>query len=437
MIKKTLLRWSRFLIFAGLFIVCPAILAFLLIDGTPVVTQHQKLSLDNVQQVADIVTRNKPGQMYKKQLKTVILSENDLNILLGYGMVHGFGSERVFTKVMLPEGRIHLFATVLLPYLPKDMYVNAMVSLKKGGALLDIDDLKIGSLTFPGRFINPAMGMLHEVLLGMDKYSRLYQHVHDIKDISIAQGRLKIVYEWDPATLKLMNNAGKELILSKEHQEKMLFYHNKLMQTLLPHKNKKISLAQVLRPMGQFLEAQSNISSDPVLENTALLQVLAVYSAGKDLGRFVNDDIQQKMVPFVQVSLTLLERTDLTKHLLISAGIAVSAGSKLSNLIGVAKEVDDSERGTGFSFADLAADQAGVRMGEMATLPSHQARWFQKKMSAIEREEDFMPAIDGLPEGIRKLEFRIRYKDLDSESYAMVNDEIGKRITECTLYKVP
>ncbi len=78
----------------------------------------------------------------------------------------------------------------------------------------------------------------------------------------------------------------------------------------------------------------------------------------------------------------------------------------MSNLIGIAKEVDDSDKGSGFSFADLAADNAGVKMGEIAVGHPEQAVLFRKRMGAIEQETDFMPLIDGLPEGIRKLEFK-------------------------------
>lgn len=91
--------------------------------------------------------------------------------------------------------------------------------------------------------------------------------------------------------------------------------------------------------------------------------------------------------------------------------------------------------GSGFSFADLAADKAGVKMGEIAVGPPEQVVLFGKRMGAIEQETDFMPLIDGLPEGIRKLEFKKKYTDLDSKSYIMLNEEIEKRIKECPVYR--
>jgi hypothetical protein len=51
------------------------------------------------------------------------------------------------------------------------------------------------------------------------------------------------------------------------------------------------------------------------------------------------------------------------------------------------------------------------------------------------READYMPAFDDLPEGLMELEFKARYKDLDSASYALVNREIERRLASCAIYR--
>ncbi len=431
---KKMIKLIFILFWAGL-ILWPAIVFFCLIDDTPLVSGHQKLTLDNVQKVKAIINDNKPRNMGRKQVRSMTLSENDLDTLLNYGVLHGLGTETLFTKIELPEKRIHLWITFSLPSNPLGRYLNAFISLKNSETFLDIDFLKAGKLTIPGIFINPVIRGIHHLLLYSELYKGLSQYIHAIRDISISSGYLSLVYEWDPAALGLMHETGKQLLLSKDHQEKLVLYYNKLVQILRPHQNKKISLAAILKPMWIFAREQSKISQTPVLENTALLQVLSLYSIGRGLKDLVHEDFKKQMEPFVAAFFTLYGRTDLPKHFLISAGLAVSAGSKLSNFIGIAKEVDDSDKGSGFSFADLAADKAGVRMGELSAGSPDQAAVFQKRMSDIEQETDFMPLIDGLPEGIRKLEFRKTYTDLDSESYAMINYEIDKRIKECPVYR--
>ena len=423
------------LLFLACLILFPVILLFSAMEDTALVSQHQRLSLDNVQRVKTLINANKPANVNKRQVRTVTLSENDLNLFLNYGILHGLGYERLFTKIELPENRIYLAVTFDLPANPLSRYFNLFMSLKKNGTLLDIEYLKAGRLTIPGIFIHPVLKTMNYFLLYSKLYTDLNRHVHRINDISIAKGWLNLVYEWDPKALGLIHEKGKQFLLPKDHQEKLVLYYNKLVQTLTPYKNKQVSLAIVLRPMAVFSQQQSKISNDPVLENTTLLQVLSLYAIRRGLKDLVHEDMQKQMEPPVAVDFTLYDRTDLPKHFLVSAGLAVSAGSRLSNFIGIAKEVDDSDKGSGFSFADLAADKAGVRMGILAAGSLETALIFQQRMVEIEQETDFMPRIDGLPEGIRKLEFQKRYRDLDSESYALVNGEIDRRINACPVFR--
>ena len=135
------------------------------------------------------------------------------------------------------------------------------------------------------------------------------------------------------------------------------------------------------------------------------------------------------------MNLTLIKRHDLAQHFLVSAAIAVSAGSGLANLVGLFKEMDDSRGGSGFSFADLIADRAGVKLGEIAIASSNQAILLQRQMQKPVHEFDFMPRVDQLPEGIMELEFKRKYRDLDSATYRIVNTEIEHRIAACLIYQ--
>jgi hypothetical protein len=98
--------------------------------------------------------------------------------------------------------------------------------------------------------------------------------------------------------------------------------------------------------------------------------------------------------------------------------------------------MDDSRGGSGFSFADLAADRAGVKFAETAIASSNQAKLIQQHMGSSITESDFMPNIENLPEGIQELEFKQTYQDLDSASYRMIEAEIERRINLCRIYSV-
>ena len=95
--------------------------------------------------------------------------------------------------------------------------------------------------------------------------------------------------------------------------------------------------------------------------------------------------------------------------------------------------MDDSRAGSGFSFADLLADRAGVSLAELAL--GKNAGAVQKFMSEQLQEAGYMPGLDNLPEGLMELEFKSRYEDLDSANYALVNGEIERRIGNCPLHR--
>ena len=58
---------------------------------------------------------------------------------------------------------------------------------------------------------------------------------------------------------------------------------------------------------------------------------------------------------------TMRGRRDLAQHFFVSAHLTASTGAEAAQAAGLAKELVDAQRPSGFSFADLAADRAGAR----------------------------------------------------------------------------
>jgi hypothetical protein len=114
-------------------------------------------------------------------------------------------------------------------------------------------------------------------------------------------------------------------------------------------------------------------------------------------------------------------------HFVVSAGLEVLANSGVSFTAGEFKELLDSAGRSGFSFADLAADRAGLRFAALATEPAT-ARHVQQILRQIVDETTYFPSIEGLPEGLSQQEFEEIYKDVDSAMYRSLLDEIDRRI---------
>ncbi|MEN1680667.1 MAG: matrixin family metalloprotease [Planctomycetota bacterium] len=127
---------------------------------------------------------------------------------------------------------------------------------------------------------------------------------------------------------------------------------------------------------------------------------------------------------------TLFGRRDLAKHFFVSAMITAAAGAETAHQLGLAKEMLDASGGSGFSFADLAADRAGVRFGEAVL----NGRPPIERLAGGFRLMVYMPGIQGLPEGLTAAQFLKQYGGTDDPRFTAMVDEIDKRIDNAPAY---
>jgi hypothetical protein len=169
-----------------------------------------------------------------------------------------------------------------------------------------------------------------------------------------------------------------------------------------------------------------------VADNRALLVVLAAHVVGKDL-RMIAPEATAP--PRAGARLILRGRVDLAQHFLVSAAVTATAGSTLSDAVGLSKELSDARIGSGFSFTDLAADRAGTRFGELAATSAGGALGWRTRLAAGLTEADLMPAVDDLPEFLPEAEFRRRFGQVGSPAYQAVHDDIERRVAACPFYR--
>ncbi|WP_239649885.1 hypothetical protein [Methylocucumis oryzae] len=129
------------------------------------------------------------------------------------------------------------------------------------------------------------------------------------------------------------------------------------------------------------------------------------------------------------------QRGDLAQHFMASAALTASVNGQLSTAMGEEKELRDAAKGSGFSFIDLAADKAGTRFGEAATVSSESARRLQKAMSEIKDYSAFIPDPRDLPEHMNEAEFKQRFGSTNSPQYQHVLQMIDERINQLVIYQ--
>ncbi len=136
-------------------------------------------------------------------------------------------------------------------------------------------------------------------------------------------------------------------------------------------------------------------------DGRARLVALGMFTGSPELIRLVGQSAKDiRKCPVTMANATLLTRQDLARHWAISAALAATLGSDPSTMMGLWKEMADSvPGGSGFSYADLAADKAGVRIAQ--GLSGGRQNPQLKTWLATASEEKLLP-IKGmnLPEGL-------------------------------------
>lgn len=125
-------------------------------------------------------------------------------------------------------------------------------------------------------------------------------------------------------------------------------------------------------------------------------------------------------------------RVDLLQHFAVSAALTVLLGEKEAELAGVVKELlDAQDGGSGFSFADLAADLSGIALARRVL--AEPARMAARAGSF--RVVDYCLPPRGLLEGMSAAEFERRFGGVADVRFRRLRDELVARIAALPGYR--
>jgi hypothetical protein len=125
-------------------------------------------------------------------------------------------------------------------------------------------------------------------------------------------------------------------------------------------------------------------------------------------------------------------RRDLAQHFFVSCYLAATMGAEAANAAGVAKELVDANTTSGFSFADLAADRAGVRFAEGVMARRFPLRLLGQAFSV----SAFMPELKDLPEGLSATDVASQFGSPDDPRFQKRLFEIDQRIQSLPAYRI-
>lgn len=125
-------------------------------------------------------------------------------------------------------------------------------------------------------------------------------------------------------------------------------------------------------------------------------------------------------------------RRDLAQHFVVSGLLAATLGSAAAESAGIAKELVDAQGASGLSFADIAADRAGIRFAEGV----QDRRFALKLLSLGFSSVAFMPEVDGLPEGLSATQFASEYGSASDPRFRKQLQATDRLVLQLAPYRV-
>lgn len=435
--RKRRLSW-RWMALAAL-VLLPVLAAVLLIDRDPLVIEVERLTTERATEARGLADRIRSELLLAtEQPQELVVSEDELN---GLAALAKRAAPWVSGRANITPFAMLGALSVRIPGTPFGSYVNLLVEVAPSSDGIRFYRLRIGSVTLPASFARPMTRLVFDVLLGWGNGRAL---VDMIESVSLASGRATIRLRPIPDFAARMEEirdrfrrTRDEAIRVSDADTVKVYYDQLAELASFTGPQDRLSLAMYLSPLFELAALRSRESS-AVEENRAAIMALAIFLGSQRFQLFTGPVVPSEGVrkPGRTSKTTLADRVDSRLHFVYSAALKLASDSGASFALGEFKEMlDAGQGGSGFSFADLAADRAGIRFAEEATSSEARARRLQSLMAAEMSELLFFPSLEGLTEGIAGGEFERDYSGLDSPAYRAAIAEIDRRLAALPLYR--
>lgn len=370
----------------------------------------------------------------------LVFSQDDLNLLTASWL----SAQEVPLRADVGFSDDALLAQATLPLrIPSvgDRFVNATVSLRPtctaGELRLGVQTLTLGGIGAPAVLVRRMSRALSDEINQDQNAARALQ---PIRRLEVAGQQLHVTAEPERVEQSLAEPLQTEAEGPPALPPVVRVYLRHLVDAVgdLPAGDNRFE--GLLRQAFE-LAGRRSTSGTAVDENRAAIVALGILVGESRVRRIAGFAADERLPRFKDAQtrrVTLQGRHDLARHFFVSAALAVLAGQELSHAVGLLKEqLDAGEGGSGFSFADLAADLAGTQFANRATADPDTARALQRALAEAWTADDLMPSIDGLPEGLSEREFAEQYGSLADPRFLQVTVDIRQRLRHCRLLQEP
>ena len=401
------------------------------VQREPLVNAHASGQLDGADSVNELLSQLKTALSKRKDNHVITLTEVQIESLVGV-------LQRAVPNFKGIVNVSQLGGSIAFTFSPSNTNIYFNVSgLILPGNTLQIDHVSIGDLSLPGALV------LNLVEKGVNYWTQseiATLALTRIDKVAMHEGEVSLHLAPLEEFLSELNAVSANLSMDDENDELetlTAYYLRYIAGRDLTLSARSMPIIEYLREGMARAREQSTTSDEAVLHNKAVILALATLVGHHRVGNLVGD-IQPRADKALKprAPAILKQRNDLARHFIISAALELLSEQGMSLAIGEFKELmDRGAGGTGYSFVDLAADMAGTEFAKTATHPEYAMR-IQNDLARVQSDNDIMPDISGLPEGLTKQVFTQRYGQVDSERYISEVDEIKRRISTIPLYSL-
>ena len=387
------------------------------LDGTPLVERGETISPASIAQARRLLARHDPRRLQRGDERTAEIPASLLDDAVNYLASRYLHARGAF---LLAEESAEVALAVRVPAVLGERYLNLRAVFREAEGEPGVVAANIGRVPVPPAIADLLIASAVSLAGFAEDWELLQKSVRRLA-FEPARGVVAVTYVWRPEILE----RARSLAFAPADVGRLEVAQRALAAVLDHHAPRaRVPFPRVL---ASLLQGSDDV---PQPQRRAALLVLASYLAGQPLAKLLPEAGQWPRAR--PVKLILLGREDSAQHFAISAALAAWAGEPAANAIGVYKEIQDSRHGSGFSFADLAADRAGTRFGQLVVSDSPR---LGELLRGTLSDGDLSPSLAGLPEYLPENEFIRRYGGIDSAAYRELLEDIEGRLAALPLYR--
>ena len=432
---KRLLRWSLAVcVLAALLLAALATMLALAIDRQPEADPRSwrgdtppEITPAHIERAVQLFVRHDPRSLQPGAQDTLSIAPADADLALNY-FARRFAHTR--THLTLAAGTARLQTSTRLPATPLGDHLGVDLVLAQTDSLPRVASLRIGGLDVPAFAANALLDIGLAQLRGVSPGAT--RAVDSVLQVELGDSAVGVRYVW---LGKLPKGGGFSLWPAAEQAR--IDAYTRVLEDAAGNDGqaRALPLASLMQPLLQAAALRSDAEgASAIAENRAALVALAQFVNAEALGAVFTS----AAIAGPRGQVTLNGRGDTAQHFTVSAAITATAGAPMSDAIGLYKELNDAQGGSGFSFNDLAADRAGTRFAERATAGESSARQQQQAFAVSTPSGPaavLLPKVEDLPENMQLPEFSRRFGSVDGPAALRVRADIERRLGVLPLYR--